>query len=464
MELLDNGLDSLKKAVYRLKEVSEIAETSPKYEYMLKEIIINLHHSTETLFKYLIHIKSPYLIYEDLNKFFKQSIEKKINNSEKNVKSNTIQFMDAINCVITIYDIDIEKIFYNKIIMLNENRNALTHYTFSFKPKETENYIALLLPELFKIYGKYIPTFDTFAETNNLYEDIEKIREKIDERGLEIILAFIKKWDDAEANMVILDQNPKNKGTVFNNRKKGATYSLCPCCNENMIYLTSTYITNSKEELYIGKCEYCGLEITLDDAKLLAAQFQSYSNIERKDLEQVLKSYLSGCLLTFEEKDSEKVNGFIKKNIGIISGIISKNREDIVEDMKNRYQYLMDDICTQMAEDYFMKNIYFNNDIVEQSVKDDDLEIKLSFLEASENIELDERYEEMIKRIRIITERMKAIDYKAYEMLLNKLATTYLSYHPGMYMSWDQNQVDVEFTFCINITGDDLESVIKFIS
>lgn len=134
--MLDNGFDSLKKAVHRLKEVSEIEETSPKYEFILKEIIFNLYHSTETLFKYLIQLKSEYLIYDNLNNFFKQSVENKFKKIPKEAKTNTIQFLDAINCVIIIYKIEIEKIFYNRIKMLNEHRNALTHYSFSFTPKK----------------------------------------------------------------------------------------------------------------------------------------------------------------------------------------------------------------------------------------------------------------------------------------------------------------------------------------
>lgn len=75
------------------------------------------------------------------------------------------------------------------------------------------------------------------------------------------------------------------------------------------------HITISNEKLYIGECKYCVLEITLEEAKLLATQFQSYDNIEKKDLKQVLKAYLAGCLLKFKDNDSIKVDGFIDGNI-----------------------------------------------------------------------------------------------------------------------------------------------------
>ena len=130
--------------------------------------------------------------------------------------------------------------------------------------------------------------------------------------------------------------------------------------------------------------------------------------------------------------------------------------------MKTKYQYLMDDICMQLAEDYFHANYYYSNDIVEGHAVEDDLEIELDFYEAIEKINI-EQYEDRIANIRMITERLKSLDQDASDMLISKLATTYLSYHDGMYMNWDQEQKEVEFVFNITIKETDLDDVEYFL-
>ena len=175
MELIDNGLDSLKRCIHDLKEAADLNASDRNYNYTIKDTIISLHHSIETLFKYLISKKAPYLIYDDINKYFKFEVEKKWNNSLKQ-DLNTIQFLDAVHCVLTIYEINMDKIVYTKIIKLNQDRNALTHYTMSFEHRVVENYITLLLPDLFKIFNIHIEEFEKFAKNNKFYEEIDSLQ------------------------------------------------------------------------------------------------------------------------------------------------------------------------------------------------------------------------------------------------------------------------------------------------
>ena len=60
MNILENGLHSLKNAIHNLKQL----ETAPESdrEYIIKDAIIGIHHSTETLFKYLVKEKQELLI------------------------------------------------------------------------------------------------------------------------------------------------------------------------------------------------------------------------------------------------------------------------------------------------------------------------------------------------------------------------------------------------------------------
>ena len=119
MKLLDNGLDSFKKSIHLLKDLNT-REVDENYEYKLKDLVVSLHHSIETLFKYLIREKNEYLVYEKIEDIFRYEIESKFNTNKKKLVKNTIQFIDAINRVITLYGIDISKEDYDKFKALND--------------------------------------------------------------------------------------------------------------------------------------------------------------------------------------------------------------------------------------------------------------------------------------------------------------------------------------------------------
>ncbi|WGX76512.1 hypothetical protein QJS64_04975 [Paraclostridium bifermentans] len=69
MNLVDNGLHSFKKVIKSLSELDTYRNTD-EYEFEIKEIIISLHHSIETLFKYIIKSESECLIYDKIEDFF----------------------------------------------------------------------------------------------------------------------------------------------------------------------------------------------------------------------------------------------------------------------------------------------------------------------------------------------------------------------------------------------------------
>jgi len=120
MNVLDNGIDSLQKALQSLNNIDKVNEE--KIEFELKDIIIRVHHSIETLVKYLIREKNEYLIYDKLDKVFENK------RASKESKKNTIQFLDAINRICILYEIKISDNDYDKIKDLNEIRNSITHY------------------------------------------------------------------------------------------------------------------------------------------------------------------------------------------------------------------------------------------------------------------------------------------------------------------------------------------------
>ena len=59
MNIFENGMDSLQKALKKLNNIEKVDKE--KVEFELKDIIINLHHSIETLVKYLIRKKTSIL-------------------------------------------------------------------------------------------------------------------------------------------------------------------------------------------------------------------------------------------------------------------------------------------------------------------------------------------------------------------------------------------------------------------
>ena len=173
MKVLENGLDSFSKSISLLNGLHN-KKKNDEYEFLLKDVIINLHHSTETLFKYLIQQKNKYLIYSDLEKVFKQEIENKFKSTNKHRELQTIQFMDSIYRAILLCDIDLGEDEFNRIKLLNDIRNNIIHYEWEFKSELAEHTIALLLPTLFKIYSKNIAQFNKHAEDKGLYIDAKK--------------------------------------------------------------------------------------------------------------------------------------------------------------------------------------------------------------------------------------------------------------------------------------------------
>ncbi|PAC31860.1 hypothetical protein [Caldifermentibacillus hisashii] len=160
-----------------------------EYEFSLKNIVINLHHSLETIFKYLIMKKDEFLVYEDLNSIFNVKVQKLY--GKKGVeKFNTIKFIDALNRLIILYELDINEVEYNKIKQLNDYRNILTHFEYQFEDNEIEHLISLILPTVFNIFDAYVDDFGKFAIQNNIYSNTKLLIDNTDIWSLEKSIFF----------------------------------------------------------------------------------------------------------------------------------------------------------------------------------------------------------------------------------------------------------------------------------
>lgn len=257
MNLLDNGKDSLLKSVTYFNEIDSC---SYEKEYKLKDVIISLHHAVETLFKYMIKEKNEFLLYSNSEEVFKNRVKNKFK-SQNNIEIKTIQFIDAVHRVIVLYDLDIKKGDYNKLIMLNNIRNELTHYEREFTDNEVEHLVAILLPVLLKVYKENINDFDIWAKASGIYNDIKNITQNINLWSVEQYYKFEQKWSNAVENFNKLTENRTELSTIFKNRKNNIDYIACPLCKNKLFHAIGTYVINSEDIVYLGRCEVCKLDI-----------------------------------------------------------------------------------------------------------------------------------------------------------------------------------------------------------
>lgn len=142
MNRFDNGFDSYKKAI------RGIADRDVD-EYILKDIIINFHHSVEVLFKHILYERDKCLIYQDMDKWINFNFDKRVGvEREKKVGNDieyTISFDDVVRRVIVLYNVPLDEYGYDGFRNLNKIRNSLTHDEIELKRDNVEQIIVSLL-------------------------------------------------------------------------------------------------------------------------------------------------------------------------------------------------------------------------------------------------------------------------------------------------------------------------------
>lgn len=451
MKILENGLDSFSKSINLLNGLHSM-KNDEQYEFLLKDIIINLHHSTETLFKYLIQEKNEYLIYSELEKVFKQKTENKFKSTSKQREFQTIQFIDAIYRVIVLYDIDLDEEEFNRIKFLNDIRNNLTHYEWEFKSELAEHTIALLLPILFEIYSKNIIQFNKYAEDKGFYADTKKAINNIEIWNFRRVIELNKKVNEAFEHKKFLEANPKEKGKIIKENEINIQYIQCPICKEKKFKANGNLIITNENIDFIGTCKYCGISIENQDAQFISLNFSSnydrYLVGKRRYIIDIFRKVLAATNVSEEyESEFEDIKDIFKSNLEI-------SREAVTHILKDK----IDRLDEFIAQDYFEKKVYFFNDVSEDIIENKNSFIELEGRHFYKQYKDNTRFVESFSNMYKVFENYLDIisDSNEEEEIYNELKKYKysLSYHNAMYHNWDGEDIESEITIQINFYFD----------
>ncbi|MEK4509478.1 hypothetical protein [Paenibacillus sp. FSL K6-2524] len=137
MNLLENGVDSLKSA-YMIME--EIPNLQSGIDHKLKDAVFSLNHGIEILLKLILKDKNEYLIFSDLDKYMlakrKMIVEGETNVFEVNSKLKTVSLIESISRIKYLCNLTIEPKLEASIEYLNKIRNEFMHYEIKLEDEE----------------------------------------------------------------------------------------------------------------------------------------------------------------------------------------------------------------------------------------------------------------------------------------------------------------------------------------
>lgn len=396
----------------------------------------------------MIKEKNEYLIFDNCDDIFKYRAKSKFN-SEKSVELKTIQFLDAVHRVITLYDIKINKLDYNKFVLLNKMRNALTHYEKEFTDNEVEHLISLLIPILLSIYKENISDFDQWAKSNSIYSNIKNIISKSDIWLIKKHYNLREKWNLSQMIWEKLENNGDGLNEIYSSKSKLIEYVKCPVCMQNLFHVTGAYIISSDEVLYLGKCKCCEIDIKKEDAEFISLNFGKYENYSVNEIDYI-KDKIITLLLSYDLESD-----FLVKDLrGAVIETISLNKDLFFEDFKRELKYKINDICRIVAETHFDKNIYQSNDVMERIIENENSEIHNNIINFIDEIRNEEICMEYINRVKQTINVFDIIDSNLSKEIINSLNTSYISFHNGMYLDYNGNEIESEIRFDMNFNYD----------
>lgn len=309
MDLLQNGLHSLKKAINNLKDIDGIS--GDERELILKEVILGLHHSTETLFKYLVKNKHDILIYQDLKDYFSKEVNRIKGEGTTDFKVKTITFMEAIDRAVVLNesDIEISKVDYGCFERLNSLRNSITHHECNLAEKEVNFLITQVLTIIFPIYKKLIPNFEEYVSKHNL--NINGTNQVNDYHIWRFLRHFSlrKKFFESEELISSIKSSNETYAKKLKEIKKEKyiKYYECPSCKQPYFQKEHIFFEAAEEVGYYGHCLLCELSLNKEDAQYIHMTYSSYSAFLESNLAEkaIIKDLLydEGLVARLDEED-----------------------------------------------------------------------------------------------------------------------------------------------------------------
>ncbi|WP_312522440.1 hypothetical protein [Anaerospora sp.] len=310
MRLLDNGLDSFRKSILMIQKIDKV--DSDAYEFHMKDIVLSLQHSIETLFKYLLTTVHEYFIYEDLSQYCKNLIENKIGNRGKQVAPHTIMFLEVLNRVIILKKLEISKSQYDSIVGLNNLRNAITHHEFDFTDRQAEHFIAKILPFFFDVFERNIPEFKSFCFQNNIQSTVKDFSRNNEVWALDMCTSYIIAIKNSKESIDYYNRNPIEKGTIlkelYTNKNKIFEMEDCPVCGNKTFVRYGTTIIYLEEKNYFGRCNYCSFDQTKEMAMFIGLYFGTHNDFIKE-----FEAFLVKIVSEIFEFDSEELKKHIKQ-------------------------------------------------------------------------------------------------------------------------------------------------------
>ena len=353
MKLMDNGFDSFRKSMILLKEIEEIDDS--EYEFLIKDIILNLHHSIETLFKYIIYNIDMDLLLNDITvrDFYNLKIERKLKEKATiNSIDSTISCIEAVNMVLSLRNIDLSSWDYELFKYLKDYRNAITHYEIDLNNEIIEHLIARLLPLLYKIFLKEIPEFKEYSKRNRIDSNIEEVIKEHNEWFLRMLLNYLNKMETSDKRIAFLENNRKEIGIIFDKIKESKIqHEKCPICEKSAFLRTGTVILGNEEKFFFGHCKYCSIDLSKEDARFIyysIKDYKYYNKLILVHLEILLKC---PSLLSNELNDDD---------INILNKYYLLNEEGAIRITDKIISVLMEDLLSKEIYDYCDSKVNYN--------------------------------------------------------------------------------------------------------
>jgi hypothetical protein len=155
ISLIDNGLDSLRKAYSSLKEYEDLREAEAEEAqrfFKLKDAILSMQHGIEILLKFLLSSRNEILLFSEINQKLRTAYAKRragdIEHLYDNDDVHTVTFREAIDRVNDICGLHVPEKLRKDLLKVEKWRNSITHAAILQNEQEVSGVLSRLMPQL----------------------------------------------------------------------------------------------------------------------------------------------------------------------------------------------------------------------------------------------------------------------------------------------------------------------------